>query len=140
MKSLVFVVLAVGLLGTNSKAQSVTDTQSVQTLRDFCMQEMTDPRRWLCLGYIKGVGELMEANRNAFYPLMKDDKSRLWLSTWSICPRLAPSGDAMIQAFMNWTGKHPEHWADNQQVGVVAALVEAWPCPEFQQANRPPSN
>jgi hypothetical protein len=34
----------------------------------------------------------------------------------------------MMRAFLNWTEQHPQEWDSKGELGVLAALREAWPC------------
>ena len=87
-----------------------------------------------CLGYIKGIGDLMFANG-----IVRDHipttntMARTYLGNTGGCTGDAahgePAGAAMIQAFANWAAAHPERWGDRAWTGVVKALAKAWPCP-----------
>jgi len=35
---------------------------------------------------------------------------------------------ASIQAFLNWADNHPERWGDSFSEGVIAAMIETFPC------------
>jgi hypothetical protein len=83
-----------------------------------------------CLGYIEAVGQLMVTNG---YERTKISgvKASQYLTDTALCQAPSggvPSGAALIQAFVNWSDKHPEHWADHTLIGVLLALRSTWPC------------
>jgi Rap1a immunity proteins len=119
----VAVVLAICALAIDSRAciaDSVPDVGTVQGLFELCTAEVSG-RRIACDGYVSGVEETM-------IMLGATEDSSAQRKYFGMCPTDVVSPGAAVQAFKNWTEKHPEMWSKPRFLGVGMALREAWPC------------
>jgi hypothetical protein len=90
----------------------------IQSLYNICKMPPTSPEFAICVGYISGVGDTLQ--------FMSVDKHRdPDVQPFAICG--TPSYGAMIQAFVNWTEKHPKEWTRDRITGAMLALGENWP-------------
>ena len=48
---------------------------------------------------------------------------------WLYCLDGAPSEKTAVRVYMNWMDKHPRAFPDPRSVGLVGALMDAYPCP-----------
>lgn len=74
-----------------------------------------------CLGEITGEAAVMEQ-----VGLSATGALRQRLGMCVAAP--FPSGDAEVQAFVNWANANPPLWGQNAAAGVVVALSMGWPC------------
>jgi len=74
------------------------------------------------MGYISGIGNMMQVV--GFQERLHPDQNYTALA---ICGSMTNA--AMVQAFRNWAQKNPQEWTSPQFSGVMAALIETWPCP-----------
>lgn len=124
----VVLILFIGITPTHAQQKG----DSVQFLYESCKQELAAGLPQFCLGYLEGVAQFMATNgyeRGKVSPA--NSEAKWYLTEMGLCPGPAigvPSGGALIQAFLNWAAKHPEHWADHTLLGVVLALRSTWPC------------
>jgi Rap1a immunity proteins len=103
---------------TLSHAQS--ETSSVQLMYGACKEEIADAHGApFCVGYIEGVAQVM---------ILNGIQGRGGLAMCTIPPASIPSGRALVQSFMNWAEKHPEHWSVFVLVGVSAGVSFTRPC------------
>ena len=115
-------VLAVAAVVSTQLPQKASAIENVQELFHFCnMEGQTDPalvlRRGQCLGYIRGVADLMLIN--GLGPDAAD---------YGICSKRSPTTGAAAKAFKIWAKFHPDRWSEEPLVGVVLALRDVWPC------------
>lgn len=118
-------------LCTNAHSQTEQDITSIQYLRDSC-KDIASGTHLYCIGYIKGVGQMMAMNALMGRFSSKDGPTaKNYFKRAGLCAAnidVVPSPGAMIQAFLNWSEGHPDRWGDNSQVGVMTALSATWPC------------
>jgi hypothetical protein len=84
---------------------------TVQFLREDCRAPHHSSQEAQCLGYIRGAADQLFAQEQ-------------------ICLAAPSAGEAGVQAFLDWADKHPQSWGVPTWTGVMAALVQAWPCRE----------
>ena len=136
MKITSAIVFGSVLLLTQLPAQADQDGLAgftVQALRGFCSADLTKTILGsFCFGFIEGAGQILAVNGSEAQNIGKSDPEAVkYFNRNSICggPGVGvPSGGAMVQAYMNWSQKHPEEWAVDALVGVQRALVATWPC------------
>jgi hypothetical protein len=104
---------------SESVAQDIFSTQS---LYQNCKAPDGSPRAAICLGFISGIGSMMQLIGTVEQKHPEKDYGVL-----AICGN--PSNGAMVQAFKNWVEKNPQEWATEQTAGVLEALGDTWPCP-----------
>jgi Rap1a immunity proteins len=97
------------------------DIFSVQALYENCKAPDRSPRNALCLGYISGVGNVMQYVGSVSRKHPDENYNPL-----AICGEI--TNGAMVQAFENWAQKNPREWTSPQSIWVMAALGETWPC------------
>src|SRR5215510_3079698 len=113
MKKAVIAFATLAALST-APIQAAPDPTSVQFLYQACKSELAAKTPRFCLGYILGVGQLMAANAS-------------FGNNFAMCAASksgAPTGNAMIQAFLSWVDKHPESLSQRTLFGVALALRE----------------
>ena len=71
-----------------------------------------------CHGFIKGVIQFYDL------PLLQEN-----IGT-AICRPDTITNGQVQQIYINWSRDNPEFWTLPAVAGVLAALSEAWPCPE----------
>jgi hypothetical protein len=106
-----------------SMAKAHADDHNVQSLYNLCKATTDDARYTLCIGYISGIGDIMQTN-SVMHPRAAVDPAPL---DERLCGQ--PSYGAQVQAFKNWAEKHPQQWQAPRQLGVISALSGTWPCP-----------
>jgi hypothetical protein len=62
----------------------------------------------------------------------QQDTAYKYLAAFGLCTSDGgfPSGDAMIQAFVNWAQQHPERWSAPAYSGITMAYQGTWFCPK----------
>jgi hypothetical protein len=118
IQRLILIVLLAFAGATNPAWSADSLGSTVQSLRDMCKSDDADERA-LCVGFIAGVGDYMRVVSAT--SLDQRLSSQLGLCGWA-------THGAMLQAFMNWSDKHPEQWSNSSEIGVGMALRETWPC------------
>jgi hypothetical protein len=114
----VLICVVVALAATVTTTEAKADT--VQELYMKC--KATNPAIGMyCVGYVGGVSDAMVMI--AELPVGGGQRE-----AFATCAKTGLSRGAVVQAFVNWAEKHPEHWADQDFMGVTAALSEIWPC------------
>ena len=105
------------------------DHRNIQWLYNACKERDDQLGFVICLGYVSGIGDLMQMNAVAALKRVIDP------SGWDdrLCGQ--PSYGAQVQAFVNWAERHPEKWQFSRQLGVVAALREALAVPMTHAGN-----
>lgn len=115
----------------NAHSQTEQNVATVQYLRNLC-KDIASGTHFYCIGYITGVGQMMAMNALMGRFSSKDGPTaKNYFKRVGLCVAntdIVPSPGAMIQAFLNWSEMHPDHWGDNSEVGVVNALSATWPC------------
>jgi len=114
-------------------AQSAPDrTSTVQFLYEACQKPHDSSSFSFCLGFVGGTGFLMTLNGTALQKIpLPNTFARIYVGSVGICAGQGmsnPSVGAMVQAFVNWAAKHPEHWGDMSISGVLMSLASTWPC------------
>ena len=120
MRTIIFgVALLVGVARA-SCAEPATDPFSTQFLRETCQQEGTPQSQHFCLGFLEGAGQVMTVNGYQHH------------QPFAICPpnNQIPTGTELIQSFITWADKHPEHWSEEALPSAAHAFQETWPCQE----------
>lgn len=120
------IVALVAALATPCCPVKAQGAETVRSLYQACRPETVSGPKFFCLGYIAGIGDAMQANGLLRHP--GTDVVSAWQSATSFCPIGVVTTGAMVQAFVNWAGRHPEQWADKGLFGVATALRETWPC------------
>lgn len=100
---------------------SAAESFSVQSLYVNCREPQGSALWALCMGYVSGVGSLME-----IIGTTQTKSPPLNLPGWGICGK--PTNGAMLQAFINWAQANPKYWNTPQLLGVAMALGKTWPC------------
>jgi Rap1a immunity proteins len=95
---------------------------NVQDLYRFCKAPERSAKSMLCLGYISGVGNMMQ-----LIGVAEKQQADPILNPLALCGDI--SGRAMVLAFINWAQKNRPQWTQPQLAGVTLALSETWPCP-----------
>ena len=90
-------------------AQQLETKDQVQGLNIICGAPRPTEAQSLCVGYIEGAADQLVG--------------------LVFCPPAGTAYLAMVQAFKNWTSRHPEQWSIPRGEGVAYALAETWPCP-----------
>lgn len=118
-------IVAAAVLGalsfSASRAAAEDNVLTVQNLYFSCKSPENSSRWALCYGYVAGIGNAMQ-----FVGYEQNEHPDLNYIALAICGNM--SNAAMVQAFVNWAEKNPQHWQDHQVTGVVTALVGTWPC------------
>jgi hypothetical protein len=126
------VLVAASLLtpGAGMAQEGGADSTTVQTFLDYCNSPAGSPAEEYCLGYIAGMGTVLDANGVVLETMTSPhDANANALRHFSMCPSgTPPSYGAEEQAFKNWAGAHPEQWTLTAGAGVGLALRETWPC------------
>jgi hypothetical protein len=105
----------------------------VQNLYNDCRAPMGSFENSICLGFVSGIGRHMFNVGDSFKKLRENDPKNegrvtAILFPLSACSKSRVSNGAMVQAFVNWAGRHPERWSDERYAGVWEAIRETWPC------------
>jgi hypothetical protein len=87
-----------------------------QTVRELNRQCGQPGLNLFCTGYVTGVAHMM------FMNAAEPSEVRACLGERTV------SNGAVVQAFTNWTAKHPEHWEMESITGVMLAIRATWPC------------
>jgi len=115
-------VLAVALMA----AATPVSAGNVQELLQQCNSTGHDKKsseQWFYyVGYVSGIGKSMS---------MTGATPGSWqvpLLHISLCAKGSLTAGAQRQAFINWATRHPENWDWPDELGVMAAPSETWPC------------
>ena len=122
------IALAVGILMVCISSQIATAEtgMTIQTLLQDCNADAGSTDSFLCVGKVSGIGEMMGLNGLLIF---QHRESYANFYKFSICPgKPTPTIGAQLQVFKNWARIHPERWAEQDFVGVIVSLREAWPC------------
>lgn len=114
------VCLAVMILIAGFSVAAAKDSPDVQSLYTLCKASDESQEFALCVGYISGVGSLMQF-------LGADLRQHPEVREFAICSGSMSYG-AMVQAFRTWAEKNPRAWGEPRIIGVMVALTETWPC------------
>ncbi len=80
--------------------------------------------QFYCFGRLSGIFDMMDLNAKKL--ISTSDRRTKILSVCNV--NGGQSNAALRQIFLNWAKAHPERWSEPDQVGVVTALSETWPC------------
>jgi hypothetical protein len=116
--------LAVLLLAPLPARGAETDTETVERLYLHCKGDAL--HKLFCLGYIRGVADMM--NYSAVANATKGTVRNMALDAIVACIPASASADALTQAFMNYAAKHPEEWSGSATFGAITAFRKTWPC------------
>ena len=121
-------VLFVVLVGSAAIAASATSNpDSVTRMYGFCKSpNLSFMSR--CATYIHGFSTMMTMVGEASAEPGLTPERRNTLRAFGLCSREKIPVPEMMRAFLNWTERNPQEWESNGEVGVLAALREAWPC------------
>ena len=127
-----FMATVIFIASMQARAETPPGALTVKNLGEACSSSNPQVFRF-CVGYVMGMGELMEANGTRLKHIPASDTGEIfYLHLAGICPakgeRLYPTGEAMVQAVRNWIAANPQKWNDSSQFGVMAALSTTWPC------------
>lgn len=81
----------------------------------------------VCLGEIAGISSVMLLNAG----ILKGAGIGKTKVPVMCTVGQSPSYGAMIQVFINWAERHPEHWDMSPQIGIMLALEDTWPCDDL---------
>jgi Rap1a immunity proteins len=109
-------LLIFSLVPTNAE----NPTHDVQELYTFCRASMSSAEYGICLGYVSGVVDMLQLLHIHKQSHPEDT------NPFEICE--SPSYGAVVQAYMNWAQNNPKEWSHHRVVGLLAAIVENWPC------------
>src|SRR6516164_6595024 len=101
------IILVAGMLIAGARARA-GEPLTVQRLLYQCQSTSGE----FCLGYVGGVGDLMELND--FLRLGNPGFKGASMCTGG----LTPTYEARVQAFENWAQAHPESWSEPALNGV----------------------
>jgi hypothetical protein len=78
-----------------------------------------------CLGYVAGIGALLEVNGS----VVRQHPDPAWRNL-ATCPdpNARPFRGGYRQAFINWASENPQLWRESSGTGVIVALGVNWPC------------
>jgi Rap1a immunity proteins len=110
-----------------STRNEASETDNVEALYNECNGQVED--KLYCTGFIFGVFSQMRYNRYFRYEFNDSRDSAIMAKLFSVCSPTDVSNAAMVHAFVDWAKRHRESWTLDQQLGVMYALREAWPCP-----------
>lgn len=132
LKAVVLSLLFALVLGfaVSTPIHGEEDFSNVEHLLKWCKLPETRSDHGFCAGYVVGVADMMQQ--------VGRQGAGNFRSVFGMCvPKSlhTPSGNAEVQVFVNWAEKNPKEWGQVNEVGVVLALSEAWPCNE----TKPPS-
>ncbi len=98
------------------------DVTSTESLLQMCrVTNNNSPDRGYCMGFVTGMANMMEA--------IGLQGTGDFKKMYGMCVSAPfPSGNAEIQAFINWAEKNPKQWGQSNVVGVILALASTWPC------------
>lgn len=113
-----------------SAADQSSPLVDVQKLRDLCKKPDHDVEAVYCLGFVVGIADVMTMNATQISKAPNGSPVRTYLAASGICTPdyRAPSGGALIQAFLNWADRHPEKWGIDAGTGVGLAFQDTWRC------------
>jgi hypothetical protein len=117
--------VALTFMAACSTPPVAANSRTVQDLYGECKAQSG-----LCLGYLLGTADQLEVNDSVargFRGKATSD-AEIYLLGARMCGSY--TSDALAQAFVNWAEKHPRERAEDMAVGVLKALVEAFPCRE----------
>jgi hypothetical protein len=115
-------LVLVGCFATSMPSQAQTpDVSNIEFLLRACKSSEGSAEHTFCLGFVSGIADMMEQvglqGAGRFKP------------TWGMCvSKPFPTGNAEVQAFVNWAERNPKEWGRDYMIGVVVALRETWPC------------
>jgi len=113
MKKLIgAVVLAVALLGASGVKAEKDPKSTIEALLKNCKQKDAAPGLY-CLGVIRGAAVTLAQSKDNEY---------------KFCPGGFVSYEQMRQVFINWADANPKHWQVEGVTGVIAILMDTWPC------------
>lgn len=120
---LLWVLATIGLIA--SSPVSAAEAFNVKNLLRACQSEETSDAAWFyCSGVIGGVATTLQLQGEM-------DKSKgLPASQLSVCFEKGnpPTRSEMAQLFVAWGKQHPEASDNQDALGVIIALKEAYPC------------
>ena len=100
---------------------------NVQYLYEMCKDKRNSLSQGMCIGYVSGIASSMFWNSFILKDLT-DEKAKLEIGLVSACAKSFVSNAAMVPAFIKWAEDHPAEWGKDMQVGVMAAIINTWPC------------
>lgn len=112
--------LALSAASTQSQPASAVSPTSIEFLLQACKSPDLGSHAY-CLGQINGAAAVME-----LVGLRATGTVRQQLGMCVATP--FPSGDAEVQAFVNWANANPPLWGQNAAAGIMMALTTSWPC------------
>lgn len=119
-------VVWAAVIGAASYSSNAYSDESIQTLLQECNNQDDVSDQLHCVGYVGGVSDMMNVNGLLITQYHEGSAN---LVKFAICPgKPTPTYGVKLQVFKNWGQRHPERWGEQDFVGVIAALREAWPC------------
>lgn len=117
----IFIVLATVAALSPTRVAAEEDFKNTEHLLKWCKQPETSANHAFCVGFVSGIAEMMK-----LVALTAHGHFRM---NYGMCVSDPdPGGNAEVQAFINWTEKNPKNWGMLNEVGVILALSETWPC------------
>jgi hypothetical protein len=119
-----FIVALLCLTSTSFAEQAMPPVERDPAFQFQFLFEQCGASADLCVGYVSGVGQMMALI--GFVEKSNPSVSELY----GICPSggVSPSGNAMIQAVINFGRNHPEKWSYTTIFPTAMALSQTWPC------------
>jgi hypothetical protein len=113
-RNIVALALLIALGSGSAVAQSVEQFSTIQQVSAWCKQSWGSYERAACITYIKGITDVAAMLGGTAAKSLGACGERTYA--------------ASIQAFVSWADAHPEHGDKLAAMGVMAALIEKWPC------------
>ncbi len=100
--------------------------ETVGELQKECRGDPVDVA--YCYGLIGGIATMLFMNGEKKYINRVDANKAADLTACIPASHATFESAALVQSFLNWADRHPGALATRAQLGVVAAIREAWPC------------
>lgn len=97
------------------------DIKNVEHLLAWCKQPEASAEHAFCVGFVDGTADMM-----GMVAVNTHGDFRMHYGMCSSNPY--PSVNAEVQAFILWAEKNPKVWGMPNEVGVILALADTWPC------------
>jgi hypothetical protein len=112
--------LLVALLLTLLIAPSPSHANTVEDLLNRCESDQA-VENVVCVAYIRGVASML--NLNCQHAAEGYD-----IPPWIKADLAGLKASASLQGFKNWARDNPKNWSEDELTGVIAAMVNSFPC------------
>jgi len=109
------VVAALAILILPAAAQEANSKATAKIMIKACSQDFYDPLRETCDWWLRGAVEGFQAMEHRKF---------------CFDPQHWPPTEAVRRVFVAWGERNPQDLENLRTVGLIAALAEAYPCPE----------